>query len=104
MSLRPHATSCDVTQCGNYENLLSSFSGKNFVKATHLLNREIVDLTKYFFGESKFLVFPHFEDYYAKLNFDLHLKNMVEKISRLKNFCCISLPGGVCHFLCKYVD
>ena len=28
-----------TTQCGNYGNLLPRFFGKNFVKATHLLNK-----------------------------------------------------------------
>ena len=37
-------SSCELsnfhtTQCGNYGNLLPRFFGKNFVKATHLLNK-----------------------------------------------------------------
>ena len=47
------------TQCGNYENVLSSFFGKKLVKATHLLNKS---LKSWFdgktFGESKFFIFP----------------------------------------------
>ena len=46
------------TQCGNYGNLLSRFFGKNFVEATHLLNKS---LKSWYdgknFGESKFFIF-----------------------------------------------
>ena len=42
---------------GNYGNFLFQFFDKNFVKTT-LLRIRIVDLTKYFFGQSKFFIFP----------------------------------------------
>ena len=38
------------TQCGNYGNLLSRFFNKNFVKATHLLNKSL----KSWFDRKKF--------------------------------------------------
>ena len=42
--------------------ILSRIFGKNFVKLTVLLNKwnnkYLVDLTKYFFGESKSFIFP----------------------------------------------
>ena len=48
---------CCSTQCGNGGNLLSCFFGKNFVKATHFLNKS---LKSWFdgknFGESKFFI------------------------------------------------
>ena len=49
--------------CGNYGNLLSHFFDKNFVKVTFYAKKlQSFDFTKYFFCESKFLVFPHCDE------------------------------------------
>ena len=45
----------DISQCGNYGNLLSHIFGKNFVKVTFLLKSWFDEI---FFGESKFFNFP----------------------------------------------
>ena len=41
-----------TVQCGNYENSLSHFFGKNFVKATHLLNTLNRSLKSWFDGKN----------------------------------------------------
>ena len=45
--------------CGNYGNSISHNLGKNFVKATYLLNKELIS-RKVFFSEIEFIGFPHY--------------------------------------------
>ena len=57
----PHCA-VELSQCGNCCNLVSHIFGKNFVKVTFLLKeitKYLIDFMKYFFCETKSLIFPH---------------------------------------------
>ena len=49
----------DTAQCGNYGNLVSHFFGKNFVKATVLLNKSLELIRRNIFSVRPNLSFFH---------------------------------------------
>ena len=70
-------------------NILSRCFGKNFVKAIFY---QWVDLTKYFFGESKSLIFPHCESSFEN---SFLSKTVISFLVEIKFFSCY-------HLFCLY--